>query len=258
VARSIAGAGASEWRERGAMLLDAGSYSESFESYVSALTRNSTDTAALTGLVRAAVAARRENDALGFLKKTSGSSPTAVAPRVALSRLLAASGAYDDAVRVAREAIAIDRKDATAQDQLASLFADAGDAAGLDSTVAMLRVLAPEASTTAYYAAAAQFLRGRAPEALPLVRRSIELDRTRAASYNLLGAVHASLGQREEARAAFDHALQLDPNDATAYNNLGLLELSVSNREAAADRFAEALTLDPASAMARQGLAQSR
>ena len=41
-------------------------------------------------------------------------------------------------------------------------------------------------------------------DALILIRQSIEIDRNRAASHNLLGAIHANLGQWPEARAAFD------------------------------------------------------
>jgi spermidine synthase len=257
IARAMSDATAAAWRGRAAMMLQAGSYDESYVNYVTALERDPSNTETLTGLVRAAIAARREADALAVLRKAA-SSPQAVAPRVALSRLLAATGAYDDAVRAAREAIAAAPADRDAYDQLASLFADAGDAALLDTTVASLSALAPDGARAAYYAAAAQFLRGRVPEALPLIRRAIELDGTRAASYNLLGALHASQGDRPEARRAFEQALRLDQRDVTAYNNLGLLELNSGNKDAAADLFAEALTLDPASAMARQGLAQSR
>jgi hypothetical protein len=53
----------------------------------------------------------------------------------------------------------------------------------------------------------------------------------RAAGHNLLGAIHANLGQRQEARAAFEAALRLDTKDVTAYTNLALLELSSGNKE---------------------------
>ena len=74
----------------------------------------------------------------------------------------------------------------------------------------------------------------------------------------MMGAIHASLGQVAEARAAFEKALRLNNRDASAYTNLGLLELSAGNRARAHELFSESLSLDPSSAAARQGLANSR
>jgi len=73
-----------------------------------------------------------------------------------------------------------------------------------------------------------------------------------------MGAIHASLGQLSEARAAFLEALRLNPRDASTYTNLALLELSEGNRPRARELFAESLSLDPSSAAARQGLANAR
>ena len=75
---------------------------------------------------------------------------------------------------------------------------------------------------------------------------------------NLLGAIYASLEDRNAARAAFAAALRLDPRDASIYTNLGLLELASANRPAAAGYLREALSLDPRSNAARRGLAQVR
>ena len=258
IARALAGAGAAQWRDRAAMMLEAGSYRAAFDSYVKAVSRDPTDAGALAGLVRAAVASQREAEAATVLSGAVEAAPRATAPRIAFSKFLAATGSFDEALKLAREAVAIEPADPAAFDQLASVFADAGDANGLDSVVEQLRLRFPQRATTRYYAAALQFLRGRLPEALAAILQSIDLDPVRAASHNLRGAIHANLGQRPEARQAFQAALRLDAQDATAYNNLALLELSSGNTAVAADLFAEALTLDPASTAARQGLQRAR
>ena len=108
-----------------------------------------------------------------------------------------------------------------------------------------------------YYAASLEFLRGRLPAALELATKAIQLDPRRASAHNLLGAIHANLGQVEQARVEFETARGLDPRDSVVYINLALLEMSSGHNAAAAGLFSEALTLDPASSSARQGLARA-
>ena len=111
---------------------------------------------------------------------------------------------------------------------------------------------------TRYYAAAVRFIRSQAAEALQLSQQAIALDPRYASAHNLVGAIHASLGQQKAARNALLTALRLNPRDSAPYLNLGLLELTANNRAAAAGYFAEALSLDPKSSAARHGLAQTR
>jgi Flp pilus assembly protein TadD len=142
-------------------------------------------------------------------------------------------------------------------DQLASLYADAGDAAHLDPVVVELRRRFPARATTRYYEAASRFLHGDLTGASILAQQSIEMEPEQAVSQNLLGAIQASLGRSEQARAAFQAALGLDARDGATYTNLALLELSSGNDAAAAGLFAEALSLDPGSEAARQGLVRA-
>ncbi len=148
--------------------------------------------------------------------------------------------------------------DPAALEQLASIYADRGDAAGLDQVTDTLQRLFPDRPMTPYYAAAANFLHERLPVALDFARQAIARDPRRAAAHNLLGAIHASLGETQKGRDAFRVALGLDPRDSTTYVNLGMLELSSGNRSTAAELFTEALSLDPESPAARQGLARSQ
>jgi spermidine synthase len=257
VARARSTAGAGQWRDRGTMMLAAGAYDEAYQSFVTASSLDPADSDALSGIVRAAVAAHRETDAATRLRHVATANPTTAGPYIALSKLEGATGAFSAAVDAAKEARAIAPGQAEPLDQLASLFADAGDAAELDVVVDQLRRLFPDRATTRYYEAASKFLHGDLAGASTLAQQSIEMEPQRAAPHNLLGAVQASLGQSEQARGAFRAALDLDPRDSATYTNLGLLELSAGNRDKAAGLFAEALSIDPASDAAREGLARA-
>jgi spermidine synthase len=258
VARARSTAGAREWRGRGLMMLGAGAYDVAYQDFATAARLDPTDRDALSGLVRAAVPADREAEAAALLEALAAANPVNPAPRIALSNLHGAGGAFSAAVAAARDASLITPIDPEALDQLASLYADAGDAAALDTVVEQLRRLFPSRATTRYYEAAATFLRGDLPAASILAQQSIEMEPERAASHNLLGAIRASLGQSEQARASFQTALGLDARDSATYANLALLELQSGNTDRAARLFAEALSADPSSQAARQGLAQAR
>jgi Flp pilus assembly protein TadD len=119
---------------------------------------------------------------------------------------------------------------AIALEQLASLFADAGDSAQLEATVTRLREVAPHRPGTHYYGAVAAFLRGKPDDTVRLAERTIGVDPAYAPVYDLLGAAYTKLGQAVNARDAFLTSLRLDAHDSTAYTNLGLLELAAGNR----------------------------
>jgi spermidine synthase len=257
IARAYAAASARQWRDRAEMLQNADAYAAAYRDYATALRIDPSDSSTTTGLVRTAIAANQQGDADGALKAAISARPNVPAPRIALSKLLAASGAFDEAVAVAQEASALTPPDPAALEQLASLYSDAGDAVRLDVVVNRLQPWAHERAGPHYYAAGSKFLQGRFDEALAGARHAVALDPRYAAAHNLLGAIHASLGQAEAAREAFRAALSLDPRDSATYTNLGLLELSAGNRRTAADLFAEALSLDPASLAARRGLGQA-
>jgi spermidine synthase len=257
IARARSAAGAGQWRDRGTMMLGAAAYDVAYQDFLTASRLDPADHDALSGIVRAAVPLHREADAATVLESLATANPTSAAPRIALSKLEAAAGAFRAAVAAAEDAWRIERSQPEPLDQLASLYADAGDAAQLDAVVDQLRRLFPARATTRYYEAASRFLHGDLPGASTLAQQSIEMEPRRAASRNLLGAIQASLGQSERARAAFQAALGLDSHDSATYTNLGLLELSSGDGTRAANLFAEALSIDPASDSARQGLAQA-
>jgi Flp pilus assembly protein TadD len=255
IARALTGATAAQWRDRGAMMIGAEAFDSAYRDYATALDLGSPDKATIDGFVRAAAAARREDDAERRLRAMTLSRSTEAAPRVALAQLLGMRGHFDDAAAVAREATTLAPRDATAWEQLASLDADRGDAESLDRVAAVLRGEFPGRAATWYFAASASFLKDDVNAALPLVNRAIELDPNYADAYNLLGAIRGTAGDIAAAREAFRTSLRLDSRDVVTYLNLAQLETAAGEKDAAAGLFAEALSLDPSSAAARDGLA---
>jgi spermidine synthase len=258
VARALTGVTAAQWRDRGAMLMAAAVADLAYRDYAQAFDMAPTDTATLDGLVRAAVAAHRADDAERRLRMIIQSRGTESAPRVSLAQLLGMRSRFDEAIAIAIEATTLAPADATAWEQLASLHADRGDVVRLAPVVEVLRREFPQRAASWYFAASVSFLRGDVAAALPLVRRAIELDTRYADAYNLLGAIYATTGDTSAGRQAFRTSLRLDPRDAVTYVNLAQLELATGQRDIAADLFAEALSLDASSAPAREGLAQTR
>jgi spermidine synthase len=257
VARALASVTPSQLRDRAAMLMKADAVEAAYRDYTAALDLSPANTMALDGFVRAATAARHEDDAerrLRTLIRSHGNEP---APRVALAQLLGMRGRFDEAIAVATEATMLAPADPTTWEQSASLHADRGDVVRLRPVVEVLRRDFPDRAATWYFAASETFLRGDLTNALLLVRRAIELDPRYADAHNLLGAIHATAGNIDAGRDAFRASLRLDPRDAITYVNLAQLELNAGQRSVAANLFAEALSLDPNSMPAREGLAQA-
>jgi Flp pilus assembly protein TadD len=285
-ARRLASAGAVQWRNRGAMMAKSDVHGRAYDDFLRALELDVTDAPALDGFVRTAVVTGRSGEALLALRPLADRAPTAAPARsagasaptkdparsagtsvparanprvlVALSKLLVASGATEDAIDVVRKASQAEPMDPAALEQLASIYADAGNTVPLDETVAAMRRVAPDRAPTLYYAAAAAFLHGDAAEAARLAERAMAADPAYAPVYDLAGAAYTKLGRPGEARKAFETSLTFDAHDSTAYTNLGLLAMEAGDRTAARGYFAEALWLTPNSAVAREGLSRTR
>jgi spermidine synthase len=249
---------AADWRTRGAMLLAGEMYGSAYETYARAAALDPTDADGVEGLVRSASMAGQMAPALDRVKSLAAANQQSAPLRVAESKLLAASGALDEAVEAAKGVRADHPSAFVALEQHASLLATIGDAEALDVVVAELRRVAPARAATAYYGAVTRMLRHDFKGAVEHATRAVALDPGYAASYDLLGAARVKLGEAAAAREAFETSLRYNRRDSTAYANLGILELEASNPEGAADYFAEALWLDPDSAVAREGLAQAR
>jgi len=104
-------------------------------------------------------------------------------PRNAASAIARIRNGHARKASVSRE---IKPTDPAALEQLASIYADRSDAAGLDPIAETLQRQFPERAMTPYYAAASSFLHERFPAALDFARHAVERDPRRAAAHNLL------------------------------------------------------------------------
>jgi len=258
VIRKIEAAATAEtFRDRGWMLLQADAFRPAYDNFVRAVEMNPADPRSLDGLTRASAPLQRAADTRALLNRIAADSGQLPA-RLALSRLLASEGAYDQAVDIAFSIVQSDPNNAAALEQLASILSDVGDVERMRPVVARLRAVAPSTEAAHYYSAALLFMEERVDLALNEARRVLAINPSHARAQNLMGACLASLGRREEARAAFRASLQADSKDPATYTNLAMLETQAGNPALAMRYYAEALTLDPNHAAARQGLAALR
>ena len=86
-------------RDRGRMLLDADAARPAYVDFTTALERAPDDALALDGLIRASAQIERAADTRALLTKLAAT-PTNLHAKLALSRFLAAEGAYDEAVQI--------------------------------------------------------------------------------------------------------------------------------------------------------------
>jgi spermidine synthase len=252
-----AAATADTYRDRGWMLLQADAFRPAYEDFVRAVEMNPTDARALEGLIRTSAPLQRNSDTRALLSRLAGE-PERHATKLALSRLLAAEGAYDQAVGLPFSIVQNDPNNVAALEQLASVLSDVGDLERMRPVVARLRAVAPSSEAAHYYSAALLFMEERVEPALAEARRVVAINPSHARAQNLMGACLASVGRRDEARTAFQASLESDAKDPATYTNLAMLETQAGNRDLAYRYYAEALMLDPNHATARQGLAALR
>ena len=249
VRTAVAAAGALEWSHRGEMLLTARAHAAAFEDFARSVRLDSDNETALMGLIDSAGAAQRVAEARQLLESLATARPDSAVLRIALVRLLAAIGAFEEATVRAREVTVAEPQNPRGIELLASIAADAGNVERLRPLVMRMQQTSPEREETWYYAAMVSFLDGNMEEAIARAQRVIQLNPRHAPAHNLIGAASATLGQNDRARQAFRASLEASPRDASTYANLGLLEMESRNLDAAVSHFAEALTLDPENAL---------
>ncbi len=244
-------------RDRGLMFLKSDAYRPAYDDFVEALSLEPTDPASLDGLIRAAAAVTRIDEARALLTRLA-SSPANGEAKLALSKVLASQGAIDEAVRIPLSVLQSAPGNVRALEQLASILSDVGDAERLEPVVARLVADAPKNTWAHYYAGSLFFMQNRLDLAVQAARSAVTLDPANAKAHNLLGACLASMGQADAARAAFQTSITADPRESGTYTNLATLELQAGRPDLARQYFAEALTVDPLSQSARDGLASLR
>ena len=253
VANAIAAATTEDWRDRGLMLLKSDAVQPAYADLARALEANPNDTAALDGLLRAAVSLNKIIEVERLLTRLAAP-PTNTATKLALSRLLASQGNMEAATRIPMELLQASPADVPALEQWASILSDVSDTARLEPVVQRLLKESPKSTWSHYYASSLFFQQGRLDMALQAARNAVAIDPANAKAQNLVGACLASMGNADAARTAFEASIKADPREPGTYANLATLELQSGNRERARKYFAEALTIDPSSQAARDGL----
>ncbi|MCU1384849.1 MAG: hypothetical protein JWL71_3546 [Acidobacteria bacterium] len=251
-------AGDAAWVSRGLMDLKAQAFDHAYAAYRQAVTLNSRNAAALSGLSDAAGGSGKLDEERQWLSEIATRDPRNAAVRIELSRVLAVTGNVPRALETASDALQLAPDDPRAAEQLASVLADTGDGDRLAPLADAMIARFPDRLEARYYRATALFLRGQPQDAIVAARQVVDArpDHTRAQS--LLGAACAAAGQRDCALAAFTASIRGNPRDASGYINAGTLSLQSGNAGAATEFFASALTIDPSSQPARDGLAQAR
>jgi spermidine synthase len=256
VQTAIREAGPADWRNRGWMLVAAEVYEAAWHDFARALETDPTDAEAYTGLMRASMPGATPGvEETQTLVMRLAANPSHLQAKVALSRLLAAKGAMDEAAAQMLELLKRYPDNLDALEQLASVLSDAGDTEHLQSVVARLERIAPSSQITHYYKGSLFFLQGRPDVAVQEAEQVVRENPRHALAQSLLGAALASLGQSDRAREAFDASLRANRFSPGTYANLAMLEMQAGQPREAARRYAEALLLNPASETARRGLA---
>ena len=120
---------------------------------------------------------------------------------------------------MAAEAVRLAPDDPAPAEELASIYADAGDAGRLMPLAEGLLARFGAREAPMYYHASALFMQGRAAAAVEELRRVVAGNPRHARAQNLMGAACATMGSRDCARAAFEAALEANPHDPVTYVN---------------------------------------
>jgi arylsulfatase A-like enzyme/Flp pilus assembly protein TadD len=95
---------------------------------------------------------------------------------------------------------------------------------------------------------------GHLAEAAKYLEAAVRLRQGDLETINSLAVVYARLRRFEDGRRLFRQVLDADPHAAATWNNLGILEMSAGDRRAAAGAFRQAVSADPGYGAAWQGL----
>lgn len=98
----------------------------------------------------------------------------------------------------------------------------------------------------------------RFDEAILLLDKSIEIDKTSAYSYSNRGLSKIRLSKTDEGLADIKHALTLDNDHAYAYRNLGIYHLDKGEFDDALKLFVKAKALDDSTDMIDEFIATAK
>jgi arylsulfatase A-like enzyme/Tfp pilus assembly protein PilF len=165
-----------------------------------------------------------------------------------MSKIAAASGNLDAALKAAAKAVALGPKNERAHLQLAALLQERGD---LDGAIGHLRqalALEPSAPDARLLLGRALADKGQLDEAASLLGATASAQPESARAALQLGYVLAKQGKLAEAVVSYRRALSLDPGSAEAHAYLGSALASQAQWDEAISHFERALAARPGNA----------
>ena len=208
-----------------------------------------------------------------------------------MSKIAAAAGNLDAALKAAAKAVALGPKNERAHLQLAALLQERGDLDGAighfrqaqalepnapDTRVMLGRALAdkgqldeaatllgatartqPESTRAALQLGYVLAKQGKLAEAVLSYRRALSLDPASAEAHAYLGSALASQAQWDEAITHFERALQGRPENGELHDWLGVALREKGRAEEARGQFREAVRLAPGLAIAHYNLGRA-
>lgn len=158
---------------------------------------------------------------------------------------------FDEAVPVARKALALDPDNVKLHLQLARSLAAIGSWENALATIDRALELRPDNVEALVIAGRIQVIRGRPEEALPRFEKAVDLAPHQAGTLQqLAGCLHA-LGRPEEAIPHFEAVLELDDGNVEALGDLADAYFRTDRWEEAREALQRALALRPYSARIR-------
>jgi protein O-mannosyl-transferase len=154
------------------------------------------------------------------------------------------AGYWQDSASLFEHALAVTRDNAVAQNNLGVCFLDSGNVAAAESHFAEAVRIRPRYPEALANLGLCRDQAGREDEALELLQRSVQIQGTPAAHYNLANLL-AKRGELEQAEAHYHSALKAKPELAEAWYNLGLLKARQGKAVEAEQCYSTALQFRP-------------
>ena len=150
-----------------------------------------------------------------------------------------------------------DPDNASMHDDVALLYAQAGNLARVAGHFAETVRIRPDSAPAQYNLGTALLVQSRRDEARRAFQRAVEIDPAYANAHRSLGTALYGEGKLDEASRSYRRAIELAPNDVSAHHNLGvLLQVQGKLAEAIAE-YREAVRIDDRHVDAHYGLAVS-
>lgn len=171
-------------------------------------------------------------------------------------RALMAQGRLDEGVRAFRAGLKLDPQHHPSKLNLALALAGKGEFPEAEQLVNEVLTEQPRNFQAVERLIAIKELQQKPDEALPALRRALELSPDSAVAHLRGAELLLRLKHQDDALLAVRKAIELEPTHAPAHSQLAMALLARGDREGAKAEFREALRLDPGFIPARGALAE--